>query len=74
MDSSEQGFNAYLFDVLPDLVTSFHALRPVLVYMLEHSRKTPLVADVGLLLILVLDEPVGLFVDCVVGQMHAQVA
>ena len=41
--------------------------------MFAESSKTPFVAVVVLLLVLVLNEPFILFVDRVVGQMHVLV-
>ena len=74
MDSAHYCFYADLLDVLPDFISCLILfILPVCIDVVQDGRKRSLVSDVVMILIFILDEPVGLLVDGIVGKVHTQV-
>ena len=74
MNTSHQSFDANLFYIVPNLITSqIIFTSSVSIYVFQYRCKTPFVTHVSLSLVLILNEAVCLLVDGVVSQMHAQI-
>ena len=64
--SAEQCFNNDIIDTRPEKVH----IDTNLLKMLAESTQTPLIAEIVLLCVLILDKPVIFLVDGIISQMH----
>ena len=73
MNSRQNRLDAHIFYILPDFIAIFVARHSVFIDISEDGTERTLVTHVSMSLIFVLDETVCIFVDSVIGQMHAKV-
>ena len=74
MYTNHQSLHAYLFYIFPNLITRLiFCACSMLVNVCENRWKTTFVTYIVLCFILVLNKPISVFVDSIVGQMHAKI-
>lgn len=68
MHTTHNGFHANLLDIVPNFITGLILLIfSVCIDVIEDGRKRALVPDIIVVLIFVLNESVGLFIDSIIG-------
>lgn len=70
-----EGLDDNIFDVVPNLLRILIlAIPSMAIYIVKNCPKTPFVAHIILVWILIEYEVVAVLVDCIVSQMHAQIS
>jgi len=70
--SNHQSLDTYLLDIFPNFIAGFiFCALSMLVDIIENRCKTTFVSYVILSFILVLNEAISVFIDSIIGQMHA---